>query len=109
MSKGGGVASEMDAMNQQVKGGQQTQDREVKARQYDEKQVAERMTKLNEDVRQKKEAAAKREAELNAVKVEADDIALVAAQCDITPAAAKRKLQQKNGDINAVFKDYILH
>lgn len=46
-----------------------------------------------------REAEAARERELAAVAVDAADVALVAEQMDLEPAAAERKLREHRGDV----------
>ncbi len=82
-------------------------DREVQAKKYDEVAVAERMSRLNEDIRQRKENDKARADELAKIPVRAEDVALVAAELGLPTLLATAKLQQCGGDPDRVFRQYI--
>jgi NACalpha-BTF3-like transcription factor len=107
MSKGDAQANELASMNADLKNGGAQGEKQLQAKTYDEKKVGGTMAKLNEELILKKEVEASKEKELAAIQVKAEDIEAVSTHCDLTKAVAKRKLQQKNGDIAAVLKDYI--
>uniref|UniRef100_A0A7S1KXT9 Nascent polypeptide-associated complex subunit alpha-like UBA domain-containing protein n=1 Tax=Neobodo designis TaxID=312471 RepID=A0A7S1KXT9_NEODS len=81
-----------------------TGEKEVTQKKYDEAAVAEKFKKLNEELAAKRDAAAKKEAKLAAVAVNAGDVTLVAEQLGLPAAEAKRKLQAHNGDAAKLFK-----
>lgn len=76
-------------------------------RKYDQAAVAERMQQLRAEVAQKKAAEAKRNEELAAVPVETADVAVVAAELNISEDAARRRLQEKKGDLVAVLREAV--
>ena len=84
-----------------------TSEREVQAKTYDEAAVAERMARLNEGIRQKKEAEKARADELSKIAVSDVDVASVAKELGLSQAEAATRLRQAKGDINALFREYI--
>ncbi|ETW04062.1 hypothetical protein H310_04442 [Aphanomyces invadans] len=62
------------------------------------------LTSLKAQEEQDKEATAKREKELAAIKVNKDDVALLASELLLTPAQAERKLREAHGDLHGCLK-----
>jgi NACalpha-BTF3-like transcription factor len=98
--------NEMASMNANLKASE-GQEKQVDAKKFDEKTFAATMTDLQAQVRSRKDAEKAKEAALAAVAVSEDDVKLVAHHCDLSLAAAKRKLQQHNGDVAATFAEYV--
>ena len=84
-----------------------TSEREVQAKTYDEAAVAERMGRLNEAIRQKKEAEKVRADELSKIAARDEDVAVVAKELGLSNADAATRLRQAKGDLNALLRDYI--
>lgn len=74
---------------------------------YDADATNDKINKLWAEVVAKKEAAAKKEAELAAVPVEEADVAVVADSLNLPPADAKLLLQKKKGDVVAALREAV--
>lgn len=78
-----------------------------KLRTFDQTALQQRMAKLRAEIAQKEEAEAQREKEMASRPVADADVAVVAAALNIAAAAAKRQLQEKNGDVTAVLREAV--
>lgn len=87
-----------------VAGGNQVE-KTSKLRTYDQTEVQQRMTKLRAEVAQKKAAEAKRAEEIAAVQVSDADVSVIADALNLSTDQAKRRLQEKNGDVVAVLRE----
>lgn len=65
----------------------------------------ERMKQLRAEVTRQTEAREQRARELTAIAVADADIEVVADALALTPECAKRRLQEKNGDVTAVLRE----
>lgn len=84
-------------------------EREVQARSYDEAAVAERMNKLNEAIRNKREQDKRIADELAKIVVNPADVDVVAREFGISAQEATNKLRQQKGgpDLNALLREYV--
>lgn len=74
-------------------------------RTYDQAAVAARMRELRAEVAQKKATEVKRREELAAVTVTDADVAVAAEALNLSEADARRRLQEKKGDLVATLRD----
>lgn len=68
---------------------------------------SDKMNKLWEEVKEKKEAEKKRAAALAAIPVKDEDINLLASSLNISSEEAKATLQKKKGDVVAVLREEV--
>jgi NACalpha-BTF3-like transcription factor len=78
-----------------------------KLRTFDQTALQARMSKLRAEIAQKEEAEAQKEREIVSRVVADADVEIVATALNISAAAAKRKLQERNGDVTAVLRDAV--
>ncbi|KAF0695729.1 Aste57867_13465 [Aphanomyces stellatus] len=89
-------AEEASAMNKM-----QGDDGDDGEKEMDVNTMRQLLATLKADEEAEKDALAKREKELAAIKVSKEDIALVASEMLLAPAVADRKLRDAGGDVHA--------
>merc|ERR1712224_561801 len=78
----------------------------VEERQLDENKVNKAMVALAEADKANREAQRKREKELAAVKIDAEDVEVIANEFAVDKKAAELRLRERKGDLEAALKSY---
>jgi NACalpha-BTF3-like transcription factor len=98
-------AAEVQSMSKMS--GQGTSEREVTQRSYDHAAAEARMAKLKENAAKRRAEEKVKEDLIQAVEVNAQDVALISSELCLDSAAAKRRLQERNGDVVAVLREAV--
>lgn len=65
------------------------------------------MAALAASQKAQKEAKAKREKELAAIKINAADVDVIAAECEVDRRAAEKRLREHNGSLYEALKSFL--